>query len=210
MTSTFPLAFLYSMGKQETLKCVNGVKTFTIPTEKSDSTPVCYAALIQTDNFIVPYRIEVTDYVLAELNSNTDEAGDIYYELDSRQIQLLQQEQKLPNPMPTYEIGMETYLPALGLIALVVAWLVWQVKAIQSVAQNSQPSSNTTTNPDDMSELERPNLNNNPSSGNDQSENKKSHNDRSGCASGDSENSSNSSNESSSDNSCSNDEEREG
>ena len=144
MTSTFPLAFLYSMGKQETLKCVNGVKTFTIPTEKIDSTPVCYAALIQTNNFIVPYRIEVTDYVLAELNSNTDEAGDVYYELDAEKIQLLQREQTLPNPTPTYEIGMDTYLPALGLIALVVAWLVWQVKAIKTVAQSSQnPADNS-------------------------------------------------------------------
>ena len=160
------LAFLLRMGTGEELKCVKGVERFTIPTEKSDSTTVCYSALIQTDNFIIPYRISVNSYVLAELNPNTDEAGDIYYELDSKQIQLLQQEQKLHNPTPTYEIGIETYLPALGLIALVVAWLVWQVTAIQSVAQNSQPSSNTTTNPDDMSELERPNLNNNPSSGN--------------------------------------------
>lgn len=112
------------MSKQETLKCVNGVKTFTIPTEKSDSTPVCYAALIQTDNFIVPYWIEVTDYVLAELNPKKEEAGDVYDELDAGKIQHLQQEQTLPDPTPTDEIGMDTYLPSLGLIALVVAWLV--------------------------------------------------------------------------------------
>ena len=68
------------------------------PHRKRDSKPVCYAALIQTDNFIVPYWIEVTDYVLAELNANKEEAGDVYYELDAEKIQLLQQEQTLPDP----------------------------------------------------------------------------------------------------------------
>lgn len=183
------------------MKCVKGVERFTIPTERSDSTTVCYAALIQTDNFIVPYRIDVDSYVLAELNPNTDEAGDIYYELDNEQIQLLQQEQKLPNPTPTYEIGMDTYLPALGLIALVVAWLVWQVKAAKTAVQNSQPPSNTRTNSDDTSELERLHLENDQSLSNDQSENDNSHNDSARCDSADNESSSNFS----SDDSCSND-----
>ena len=107
---------------------------------------MCYAALIQTDNFIVPYRIAVDSYVLAELNPNTNEAGDIYYELDSEQIQVLQQEQQLPNPTPTHEIGMGTYLPALGLLALVVAWLVWQIKAGKppSKAASPPPTQQTT------------------------------------------------------------------
>ena len=202
MTTTPSLAFLYySMGTGEELKCVKGVERFTIPTEKSDSTTVCYAALIQTDNFIVPYRIAVDSYVLAELNPNTNEAGDIYYELDSEQIQVLQQEQKLPNPTPTYEIGMDTYLPALGLIALVVAWLVWQIKAAKTAVQNSKPPSNTRTNADDLSELDRLNLENDQSLSNNQSENDNSHNDSSRCDSADNESSSNSS----SDDSCSND-----
>ena len=127
------------MGTGEELKCVKGVERFTIPTKKSDSTTVCYAALIQTDNFIVPYRITVDSYVLAELNPNTNEAGTIYNELESEQIQVLQQEQKLPNLTPTYEIGMDTYLPAIGLIALVVAWLLWQIKAAKTAVQNSKP-----------------------------------------------------------------------
>ncbi|EAU74180.1 hypothetical protein RS9916_31772 [Synechococcus sp. RS9916] len=189
------------MGTGEELKCVKGVERFTIPTEKSDSTTVCYAALIQTDNFIVPYKISVDSYVLAELNANTDEAGDIYYELDSEQIQLLQQEQKLPNPTPTHEIGMDTYLPAIGLIALVVAWLVWQIKAAKTAVQNSQPPSQTTTNSDDMAELERLNLETDQSLSNAQSENDNTHNDSPRCDSADSEHSSNSS----SDDSCSND-----
>lgn len=189
------------MGTGEELKCVKGVERFTIPTKKSDSTTVCYAALIQTDNFIVPYRITVDSYVLAELNPNTNEAGTIYNELESEQIQVLQQEQKLPNPTPTYEIGMDTYLPAIGLIALVVAWLLWQIKAAKTAVQNSKPPSNTRTNADDLSELDHLNLKNDPSLSNDQSENDNSHNDSSRCDSADNENSSNSS----SDDSCSND-----
>jgi len=187
------------------LKCVKGVERFTIPTEKSDSTTVCYAALIQTENFIVPYKISVDSYVLAELNPNTDEAGDIYYELDNEQIQLLQQEQKLPNPTPTHEIGMDTYLPAIGLIALVVAWLVWQIKAAKTAVQNSQPPSQTTTNSDDMAELERLNLEADQSLTNMQSENDNTHNDNSRCEGANGEDSSNSSSESNSDDSCSND-----
>lgn len=189
------------MGTGEELKCVKGVERFTIPTEKSDSLTVCYAALIQTDNFIVPYRIAVDSYALAELNPNTNEAGDIYYELDSEQIQVLQQEQKLPNPTPTHEIGMDTYLPALGLIALVVAWLVWQLKAAKTAVQNSKPPSNTRTNADDLSDMDRLNLENDQSLSIDQSENHNSHNDSSRCDSADNESSSNSS----SDDSCSND-----
>ena len=140
--------------------------------------------------------------MLAELNPNTDEAGDIYYELDSEQIQLLQQEQKLPNPTPTHEIGMDTFLPAIGLFALVVAWLVRQVKAAKTAIQNNQPPSQTTTNSDDTAELERLNLENDQGLSNDQSENDKSHNDSSRCDSADN---SNSSSESSGDDSCSND-----
>ena len=174
-----PFGFFYSMGTGEELKCVKGVERFTIPTEKSDSTTVCYAALIQTDNFIVPYKISVDSYVLAELNPNTGEAGDVYYELDSEQIQVLQQEQKLPNPTPTHEIGMDTYLPAIGLIALVVAWLVWQIKAAKTAVQNSQPPSQTTTNSDDMAELERLNLEADQGLNNEQSENDNTHNDNS-------------------------------
>ena len=205
MTTTPSFAFFYSMGTGEELKCVKGVERFTIPTEKSDSTTVCYAALIQTDNFIVPYKISVDSYVLAELNPNTDEAGDIYYELDNEQIQLLQQEQKLPNPTPTHEIGMDTYLPAIGLIALVVAWLVWQIKAAKTAVQNSQPPSQTTTNSDDMAELERLNLEADQSLTNMQSENDNTHNDNSRCEGANGEDSSNSSSESNSDDSCSND-----
>ena len=64
------------------------------------------------------------------------------------QIQVLQQEQKL-NPTPTYEIGMDTYLPAIGLIALVVAWLLWQIKAAKPPSKTAS-SSNTRTNADDL------------------------------------------------------------
>ena len=157
---------------------------------------MCYAALIQTDNFIVPYRIAVDSYVLAELNPNTNEAGDIYYELDSEQIQVLQQEQQLPNPTPTYEIGMDTYLPALGLIALVVAWLVWQIKAIKTVAQNNQrPVSNVTTPENWNQHLDSA----------DQGDDNNSLHSSSRCDNADNESSSEPSFESSSDDSCSSD-----
>ena len=96
---------------------------------------------------------------------------------------------------------MDTYLPAIGLIALVVAWLVWQIKAAKTAVKNSQPPSQTTTNSDDMAEQEHLNLETDQSLGNEQSENDNTDNDNSRCNSADSENSSNSS----SDDSCSND-----
>ena len=144
------LGFFYQMGTGEELKCIKGIKTFTINENDNEKQPtnVCYGALIKTENFIIPYQIRVDRYVLAEVEPGSTKPGESYYDLNDSQTKWLQSEGKIPNPTPSYQIGLDSYLPAVGLIALLAAWLIWQIASIKQQAntarETTRKSSQTT------------------------------------------------------------------
>ena len=142
------VGFFYQMGTGEELKCIDGLKTFTINDNENKPTNVCYAALIKTENFIIPYQIFVDSYVLAKVEPGSTKPGESYYDLNADLTKALQTEGKIPNPTPTYQIGLDSYLPTVGLIALVVIWLFWQIASIKQQAdtarETTRKSSQTT------------------------------------------------------------------
>ncbi len=135
------LGFVYTWGTGEELKCVKGISYFNIINEKDVETKSCYAAVVTTKNAVIPYSIYVDRYVIAEVNSEANDAGDTYYELDPPWKAELQGQGWLPQKLPTYTIGIDSYLPSIGLISLFVAWFVWQIyRNTQATASDAQPS----------------------------------------------------------------------
>ena len=87
-----------NFGKSETLKCLEDIESFEIPTADG-LTEVCYAAKVATESFFIPWRVYVDDYVFA-----TDESASIYYNTNNSLIKSLQSTEKLPTPLPEYQI----------------------------------------------------------------------------------------------------------
>ncbi len=81
LASTPLLGFLYSMGTSEDLKCVKGVSYFKLTNEQDKEVDVCYSAMINTESFMIPYKIHVDRYVIAQVNPERNDAGDKYWEL---------------------------------------------------------------------------------------------------------------------------------
>ncbi len=94
MARRIPLNF----GKSEDLKCLEGIENFEIPTADG-LTEVCFAAKVATQSFFIPWRVYVGDYVFA---INGSESG--YYNTNESAINSLQSTEKLPTPLPTYQI----------------------------------------------------------------------------------------------------------
>ena len=135
LASTPLLGFLYSMGTSEDLKCVKGVSYFKLTNEQDKEVDACYAAMINTESFVIPYKIHVDRYVIAQVNPERNDAADKYWELSQEWTKELQSIDHLPASLPEYQIGMDSYLPAIGLGLLFVCWFAW---VIISAASNSQ------------------------------------------------------------------------
>ena len=121
------MGFVWTMGTNEDLHCVKGISYFPIVNDKDSEVSSCYAAMVSTENFIVPYKLHVSKYVIAEVDSNKNDAGEIYYELTPEWKRELQSEGWLPSSLPAYQIGIGSYLPAIGLILLFAAYVVYVV-----------------------------------------------------------------------------------
>ena len=119
--------FIYTWGTGEELKCVKGISYFDIINDKNVEVKSCYAAVVTTKNAVIPYSIYVDRYVIAEVNTEANDAGDTYYELNPEWKAELQGQGWLPRQLPTYTIGIDSYLPAIGLISLFAAWIGWQI-----------------------------------------------------------------------------------
>ena len=115
--------FIYSMGTSEALKCVKGVSYFKLTNEHGKEINACYAAMINTESFLIPYKLHVSKYIIAEVNGGRNDAGDQYYELDQNWKEELQSVKLLPTSLPKYQIGMDSYWPAIGLGLLFVGWI---------------------------------------------------------------------------------------
>tara|TARA_E500000331_G_C17250187_1_gene710770 strand:- start:1793 stop:2215 length:423 start_codon:yes stop_codon:yes gene_type:complete len=87
-----------NFGKSEDLKCLEGIENFEIPTADG-LTEVCFAAKVSTQSFFIPWRVYVDDYVFAIDGS---ESG--YYNTNESTINSLQSIEKLPTPLPKYQI----------------------------------------------------------------------------------------------------------
>ena len=121
------MGFVWTMGTNEELHCIKGISYFPIINDKDSEVSSCYAAMVSTENFIVPYKLHVSKYVIAEVDSNKNDAGEIYYELSPEWRRELQSEGLLPSSLPVYQIGIGSYLPAIGLILLFAAYVVYVV-----------------------------------------------------------------------------------
>ncbi len=121
------MGFVWMMGTNEDLHCVKGISYFPIINDKDSEVSSCYAAMVSTENFIIPYKLHVSKYVIAEVDSNKNDAGEIYYELSPEWKRELQSEGWLPSSLPAYQIGIGSYLPAIGLILLFAAYVVYVV-----------------------------------------------------------------------------------
>ena len=132
--NSFLQGFIYSMGTSEDLKCVKGVAYFDLNNEQGEEINTCYAAMVNTESFFIPYRLHVSKYVIAEVNADKNDAGDQYYELDQAWKEELQSINLLPASLPKYQIGMDSYWPAIGLGLLFVGWIVFVI--VQSINSN--------------------------------------------------------------------------
>ena len=140
--------FIYSMGTSEDLKCVKGVSYFKLNNEQGKEINTCYAAMVNTESFLIPYKLHVSKYVIAEVNAGQNDAGDQYYELDQDWKEELQSLQLLPASLPKYQIGMDSYWPAIGLGLLFVGWICFVI--VQAV--NSKVESENSLSDDQASE----------------------------------------------------------
>ena len=140
--------FIYSMGTSEDLKCVKGVSYFKLNNEQGKEINTCYAAMVNTESFLIPYKLYVSKYVIAEVNAGKNDAGDQYYELDQDWKEELQSLQLLPASLPKYQIGMDSYWPAIGLGLLFVGWIGFVI--VQAV--NSKVESENSLSDDQASE----------------------------------------------------------
>ena len=129
MTFALPpvMGFIWTMGTQEDLHCLKGISYFPMINDKGSEVSACYAAMVSTENFVVPYKLHVSKYVIAEVNGEKNDAGETYYELTPEWKRELQSEGWLPASLPAYQIGVGSYLPAIGLISLFAAYLVYVV-----------------------------------------------------------------------------------
>ena len=150
LPSTPLLGFLYSMGTQENLHCVKGISYFKLTNDQGDEINSCYAAMVKTENFIIPYKIHIDRYVVATVDSQKNDAGSNYYELDSEWKEGLQSEGYLPALLPEYQIGMDSYLPAIGLGLLFIGYVVYMIWQSISSSQKSEDEASS----DEQSEKE--------------------------------------------------------
>lgn len=139
---------IYSMGTSEDLKCVKGVSYFKLTNEHGKEINVCYAAMVNTESFLIPYKLHISKYIIAEVNGGSNDAGDQYYELDQDWKEELQSVKLLPASLPKYQIGMDSYWPAIGLGLLFVGWFVFVI--VQ--AANSKVESKNASSDDQVSE----------------------------------------------------------
>ena len=133
------MGFVWTMGTNEELHCVKGISYFPIIDDKDTELNSCYAAMVSTENFIIPYKLHVSKYVIAEVDSNKNDAGEIYYELSPEWRRDLQSEGRLPSSLPAYQIGIGSYLPAIGLILLFAAYVVFVVVGQASGSSKAAP-----------------------------------------------------------------------
>ena len=121
------MGFVWTMGTNEDLHCLKGISYFSLINDKGGEVRACYAAMVSTENFVVPYKLHVSKYVIAEVNSEKNDAGKTYYELTPEWKRELQSEGWLPSSLPAYQIGVGSYLPAIGLVLLFAAYVVYNV-----------------------------------------------------------------------------------
>lgn len=136
------------MGTSEDLKCVKGVSYFKLTNEHGKEINACYAAMVNTESFLIPYKLHVSKYIIAEVNADRDDAGDRYYELDQDWKEELQSVNLLPASLPKYQIGMDSYWPAIGLGLLFVGWIGFVILQ----AANSKVESKNASSDDHVSE----------------------------------------------------------
>ena len=140
--------FIYSMGTSEALKCVKGVSYFKLTNEHGKEINACYAAMVNTESFLIPYKLHVSKYIIAEVNGGRNDAGVRYYELGQDWKEELQSVNILPDSLPKYQIGMDSYWPAIGLGLLFVGWIGFVILQ----AANSKVESKNASSDDQVSE----------------------------------------------------------
>ena len=94
MYKGLPLFF----GKSISLKCLEGIETLEIPTSEG-LREVCYAAKVVKKSIFLPWKVYVEDYVFA-----VDGPVSGYFETDESTINSLQTSEKLPTPLPEYQL----------------------------------------------------------------------------------------------------------
>ena len=131
------MGFVWTMGTNEDLHCVKGISYFPVVNDENSEVSSCYAAMVSTESFIIPYKLHVSKYVIAEVDSNKNDAGEMYYELSPEWKRELQSEGWLPSSLPAYQIGIGSYLPAIGLILLFAAYIVYVVAQYFGTSKSS-------------------------------------------------------------------------
>ena len=141
LTSIWPpvAGFVWTMGTNEDLYCVKGISYFPVINDQGSEVKSCYAAMVSTENFIVPYKLHVSKYVIAEVNTDMNDAGETYYELSPEWRRELQSEGWLPLSLPTYQIGVGSYLPAIGLILVFAAYIAYAFSQYNRTSQKPSP-----------------------------------------------------------------------
>ena len=88
---------LYSW-ESVSLRCLKGIETFDIPTSEGLK-EVCYAAKVSTKSIFLPWKIYIDDYVFS-----VDKPVSGFYEANESTINSLQTSEKLPTPLPKYQL----------------------------------------------------------------------------------------------------------
>ena len=134
---------MWTMGTSEDLKCVKGISYFPVINDERDEVNSCYAAMVSTENFVVPYKVHVSKYVIAEVDAQKNDAGETYYDLSPEWKSELQADGLLPASLPAYQIGIGSYLPAVGLVLLFVAYIFYAIMnnsgSKEGVSEDQQP-----------------------------------------------------------------------
>ena len=127
MYKAIPLFF----GKSLDVKCLKGLETFEISTPEGLK-EVCYAAKISTKSVFLPWRVYVDDYVFA-----VKEPVVGYYKKDSSIITRLQTSEKLPTPLPEYQIkGFELIWGNALWISIVLCIIAFSVEIVKGQKRN--------------------------------------------------------------------------
>ncbi len=75
--------------------------------------------------------MHIDKYVIAEVDPQKNDAGGLYYDLTADWKSELQSDGWLPHDLPAYQIGIETYLPVLGIgLFTMVALLFYAINLL--------------------------------------------------------------------------------
>ena len=88
---------------------------------------VCYAAKVSTKSIFLPWKIYIDDYVFA-----VDKPVSGFYEANESTINSLQTSEKLPTPLPKYQLqGFELILGNALWISIGLSFIVFSAEIIK-------------------------------------------------------------------------------